>query len=326
MKESCSLPIVAPEFVCFDYFTCANAIVRANTNGHQRLVMSTQYINCYYRESSGNHKFVISMFDPWCEKQGLMQNQTINFLKEVYQDNEEELISTIKKSLLGGCYLFGYCNRKYVDMNAKNAPALFHYVATGFDDATREFTIYGLDHGERFVCRQVGYQTLVEAILDTDKPSVVFTMWRYNKSFTPTLQKPTIAAELKHYVSSTHSQDAGDKVFGLNAMTCLSNHFLETAKQKEPLNEAYLQQFAVHKRYMYDRIDYLAEDGILDPKWRDEAAAVRELGDELLCLCKRIHETRDWTSAPKVSKGILRTVEIESVYLPNVLKELPLSQ
>ena len=113
MKKKYLLPFEMPDFVCYHASTYANSIIKANTKDNIYIALLSKYINCYYKEQSTKHKFVISVYDHWCTRQKIMQNQSVNLLKETYQKTNINIVSMIKKSLLNDLYINGQCNRKF---------------------------------------------------------------------------------------------------------------------------------------------------------------------------------------------------------------------
>ncbi len=324
MKKRYSLPIEAPQFICYNYLVCSNAIVRAVVKEKAPILLCSKYINCYYKEESTKHKFIIAIFDHWFTLQKIMQYQLIDLFKETYQKKKFDLVLTIKKCLLFDSYIFGQCNFAYIAPGLCHDVKWFNYVITGFDDTAKEFTIYGVDSTENFSCYHVKYQTFIEALFDTPKSNITFTMWRYNKDISITLDLPNTIFELEDYTNSTNRRKhyTADKVYGLNAIQKLSEHFYETAQNGLELNEFYLHKFLMHKSYMKDRMECLASHDVIDQKWIAHAEQVSQIGEKVYNFGKSFNDSHDQSFIAKLVEMIADTIRSETDYLPKVLEEL----
>ena len=324
MKKKFFLPIDSPEFICNHQLMFSNAILKAIAQEKTQILMCSKYINCYFRKDSVKNRFIILMYDHWCTAQGFMQYQLIDFLKETYQKEKRNLVLTLKKCLLDGAYVFGQCNRAYIEEDVGTDAPLFDYVITGFDDLAHEFTVYGIDSSENFSCYQVNDQKFVEALFHTPSAKIALTMWRHNQDAEILFDLPNIIFELEDYIHSVNNRNQykADKFYGLNAMKELSRHFYETAQSDCDLNESYLRKFLVHKAYMRDRIACLASNGIIGEEWLTPADQVAKLGAEIFELGRNFNSLHDQTLIEKLVEMIAETTGLEADYLPKVLEEL----
>lgn len=324
MKKRRCLTVCDPEFICYPHTTYANAVIRHVAGDRADILTCSKYINCYFCENSVNHKMRISVFDHWCTAQDLMHQQFIDISKELCKKRKTDLVLMIKKCLRHDNYVLGQCNRAYIEEQAdRNAP-MFDFMVVGLDDIAHEFTLYGLDSEERFSCYRVDYQRFVEALFDTPRLNITFTLWWHFKGAKIALDLPNIIFELEDYVNSTHRRVyyTKDKTYGLAAMREWAKSFYRTAQSGAPLKEAYLNQFSVHKSYMKKRIAILASNGIVDPKWIEVADRVAQMGNDVLQLGRAFCETRDMTLIDRLVGLMEDTVRIETDYLPHVLEEL----
>lgn len=324
MKKKHFLPICQPDFVCHYIPTCSNAILKANAVEKEQILLCSKYINCYYEKTSIKHKIVISIFDHWCVTQKFIQNQFINLFKETYQKDKNKLVLKIKKCLLNDSYVLGKCKRTYVEDNIDNNKSLFYYVITGFNDITHEFTMYGIDSLNKFSCFRIAYQRFVEAFFDTSEQNIIITMRRCNKDMTISFDIPNIIFELEDYINSTNrrNQCINDNVYGLNAFKELCLCFYDVGQNGFALDELDLYNFSVHKIYMRNRTECLASYGIIDEKWVEQAEQVSKMGTEVLELGKFFNNTYEQSAIERLVEIMSEIIEIESNYLPCVLKEL----
>lgn len=325
MKKRYFLPMKAPQFVGYSRPTAANAIVLANAGENTRVLLCSKHINCHYQPVFLKQKFSISIFDYWCMRQDFLRRQSIRFLKETYLKENTNLILVIKKCLLFNAYVFGDCNRKYIEQDYEGDQQIFSFVITGFDDISHEFTIYGLTYlWDEYKCFKVDYQKFINALFDTPKESIQLELWHCNKEASISLDLPCIIGELGNYINSANSKKEyiGEKVYGLKAIFELSRHFAETAKKGEDLCKVYFDQFAVHKYFMKDRVEYLAESGIINPKWLVEAETAEKLGQSVQKLGATYNLTRESALVDQMCEQINTTIEMERSYLPKMLEEL----
>lgn len=324
MKRKLLLPIDTPDFTCYNHMSCANGIIKALAKDKFNILMCSKYINCYYKESSANHKLCISFFDWWYTVQNFMQEQIINLLKEVYQKRKTDILLMVKKCLIDGNYVLGKCNRAYLGNNVNGDKHLFDFVIVGFDDIEHNFILYGLDSLDKFSCYHINYQNFVESLFDTNIQKIVFNMWRHNENAHISLDFQNMIFEFEDYVNSANRrlQYTNDKFYGLKAMEELSRHFYKTAKHELTLRDAYLNQFFIHKWYMKQRIEYLSSIGIIGEEWNSIANQVYQMGKDVLNLGRTFNTSNNMSMADKIIQIIEETITKETDYLPHIIEGL----
>ena len=322
MKKKSSLPVVEPDFICYHHITCSNAILRANLNEEVLNILCSKYINCFFKKESLKHKFVISMYDPWCTVQGLIQTQSLNFLKEVYEREKTNFILLLKKCLLQNLYVFGQCNRTYIEKQEENTTSIYNFMVTGYDDILQEFEIYGLNSSDNFVRNKINYQLFNEALLSTPKQNIWFTLRNFCDRNINSIDWANTAFELEDYINSTNRRYhyKADKIYGLKSYEILAKHFEECASTGELFSMQYLLKIKMHKLYMRDRIAFFITNDVLNNKYLSLAEKVKDIGDEVLNIGEKYNETLDNTYAKLLIRYINMANEIENEYLPYVLK------
>ncbi len=321
MKKAHYLPFYEPQFVCYNHLMCANAIIKANVKEKLPILMTSKYINCYYKEDSINHKFVISIYDHWCTAQKIMQNQSVNLLKEVYQSQNIDMILMIKKMLCNNSYVFGQCNRIYIEPNSHEEDPPFNFVISGFDDSKRVFIIHGLDMMEHFLCVECDYLKFVNSLFDTFKPNIAFTLWHYNTDVLIDFDLPNIIFELEDYVDSGNRRNhyIYDKVYGIKAIEKLADHIRENAEHN---NYFYLKKLLLHKTYMKERIECLIKYNFIECRWMKEAEDAEKNIQDALYKLSLFYDSQNFSLIDQISSLIIHTNEIEKNYLPIVLENL----
>lgn len=324
MKKKLLLPIAHPDFTCYNYLTWSNAIIKANTKEKNKILIASKYINCYYREASTKHKFVLSCYDHWYTQRGVVQYQVMELLKEAYQKTNLDLTSFLKKCLLSHSYVFGQCSWCYVEKKVEDREARLFYALVGFDDALQQFILYGIDSEERFSCFYVDYKSFAEAHFATASLKINFTLWRPLPDVEVELDIPNLILEMEDYLHSSnrHKNQPADAVYGFLAMTELTKHCLQLSKQQLPIPDSYLQKFMMHKVYMKNRMEQLVLSKGLDPIWLKDAERVADMGKQVLDLAAQYNATKDPRLGKRIAELMTDTVTAEADYLPKMLREL----
>ena len=324
MKKRFELPIEPPQFICYNHITCANAIIRANIFDNIDKLFCSKYINCYFKESSTKHKFIISIYDNWCTTQKVMQYQLINLSKDIFLSENINVVLMIKKCLLFGSYVFGQCSYNCLVGNGGVDYSLFNYVITGYDDIAHEFTMYGVDNLDNYLCHKIGYEDFINSLYSTNKQNISFSMWRHNKNAEVVIDLQNIIFELEDYINSENRRKhyVEDKIYGLASLKKLGEFFLECAKNKESLSEQYLRKIAIHKYYMKERIRYFVERKLIKKDWLSYSELVEVYGQQILDLGIKYNQIFDTTIVDELTTIIFGIIDIEQNYLTKVLYEL----
>ena len=324
MKKRFELPIEQPQFICYNHITCANAIIRANMLENIDELFCSKYINCYFKESSTKHKFIISVYDNWCTTQKVMQYQLINLSKNIFLSENINVTLMIKKCLLFGSYVFGQCSYNCLmgDHGADNS--LFNYVITGYDDITHKFTMYGVDNSDNYLCHKIRYEDFINSLYDTNKQNISFSMQQYNKDTEVAIDIQNVIFDLEDYINSRnrHKHYVEDKIYGLASLKKLGEFFLESTKNKALLPEQYLRKIAIHKYYMRERIRCLIKHDLIKEDWLSYAELVEVYGQQILDLGVRYNYILDTTIIDELNNIISEIINIEQKYLPKVAYEL----
>ena len=324
MKKKHILPIECPDFTCHNYLTWSNAIVKANAKRQAKTLLSSRYINCLYDETSTNHKFVINVYDHWCVNQKFMQYQTMELLKETYQKAKIDFVTLLKKCLLNHSYVFSCCTWQYIEKDIEDPSLYLWYALVGYDDESQEFLLYGIDRDEQFSCFRVNYQTFADANFATSSLKIYLTLWRPNPDAKIALDIPNMILDLEDYIRSSNRRGnaPADAVYGFKAIDALCRHLCELSEEKLPLPHAYLQKFMMHKIYMQNRIEELAQAQKIDPIHLEQARQNADRGKQAFDLGNQYNEIKDQTLAKGIIDLMLDSVKAEADYLPKILLEL----
>jgi len=323
VKKIVSLPMVEPQFICYRHLSFSNAIIRANAKEDSRGLLSTKYINCCFKASSNDHKFILLVSDHWCIKEKTMEYQLINLLKNTYAQLNIDLVRLMKKCLLDGCYVFGQCNPCYLGLGDQNGD-VFHFLVTGYNDCTNTFTVYGIDFSEKLECYLTEYQKLKDAIFDLPKDNIAFSLWRYHPGNEYSVDTERLTAELQDYLNSISRTDrtSDGNIYGISAISALQNYFCECIENGECLNEAYLHKLMMHKCFMRERVELLAEHGLVSLDTASTAHVVEQLGKTIYEVGRQYNHSKERTLIPKLISCFEQSMMLEHDYLPHVLHQL----
>lgn len=324
MKRSFFLPFTSPRFICYDHLVCANAIITANAKEKASILMCSKYINCYYKENSINHKFVISMFDHWCTTQKIMHNQSINLLKEVYCRQNIEILLLIKKFIYSRNYVLGQCNRVYIESNCNENSPFFNYVISAYDDNAHTFLIHGLNSSKEFISINIDYNQFVDSLFDTIKPSISFSLWQYSDDANIVFDYQNIVFELEDFLNSTNRriQYTEDKIYGLSAIKKLAQYLFTTGTQNNYLETFYLNKLLAHKNYMRQRMECLSKHNIITNESLLPSKIVESSIKSICDDANRFNSNKDSSTLTNIVANINHTVTLERNYLTSVLTQL----
>ncbi|MBO5968545.1 MAG: hypothetical protein J6S14_08625 [Clostridia bacterium] len=322
MKSRYSLPLKTPSFVSYEEYAVASALLEGNLKESSPF-LALQYINCFYNAASGSHKFVIMPFDHWGRAKNIMQDQAMDVYKEYYRLPKNNLVTILKRMIASNLYIIGKCNRSYVEPNVfRNAPP-FYFIVSAYDDFTNEFTIHGVDSSEIFLSVQIRYEKFVEALFDTNPPSIYFVLWRYNKEVCIEFDWQTIISDLEDYIHSVSRRVNNSKfVYGFEAIEALAEHFKETAINEKKVKESYLQEFYAFKSYMRRRIQCFIDHQIVDPQWLKYAQDIEKIARQIMEEGILFNKIGDFSLVESMMVNFSKIIKTEQEYLPFVLKKL----
>ena len=324
MKKKHSLPIEMTPYLCDERLVFSHAILRSVSKEYLKVLLCMEYINCYFREDELREEFNIAMHDPWFTRQGIMEHQAVNLLKETYQKGNMNLISIIKKSLLYDSYVLGQCNRSCVEAGNGVDPSWMYYAITGFNEVHHEFTVCGLDSSHRFRCWSVDMERFIEALYDTPFSHITLDLWKYHYDASITFVIDDIIFSLEDYLNSENrlKQNKWHKIYGLAAIDALCESLQKHFEDEKAINLSYLELFALHKSYMRERIEHLISIELLNGNFLARAEAVEKLAQEVREWGELVNRTHGKDALRELVDRISQTVSIEREYLTAALYDL----
>lgn len=303
-----------PVTSCYHYIAFPCSVIQANAGDQTEKWLCSKYINCYFKPSSREHKFIISIMDGWSASDAINIYQQINFSKEMFGTLKLDPILIIKKALLYGCYPTGSCSRQILFPTPENTDELLYdHVISGFDDINKRLFMHGFSKGvyQHF---DVPYETYVRSLIENQKRNITFHLWKYNPNADYTLNFSKIAADLNDYITSRNSkpQYQGPRSFGLQAC---SDFGMFVNQEFHQIDSLCVKSFLEHKHCMLIRMQYLFKEGVVKQAAVAAAESVSQLSEQV----KKFYESG---MGDQMSKLIMKTVAIEKNYLPGVLADI----
>ena len=253
-----------------------------------------------------------------------MHNQSINLFKEIYYKQNINIILLIKKFICSNNYVFGQCNRAYIESNCDDYSQFFNYVISAYDDINHTFLIHGLNSNEEFVSINIDYDQFVASLFNTIKPNISFSLWQYNYEAKIVIDCKNIVFELEDYLNSSNrrNQYTEDKIYGLSAINKLAQHIFTTATQNDYIDTSYLNKLLAHKIYMRQRIECLNKHNIIDDKGLLPSRIVESSIKTVCEGADTFNNSKDSSTLTNIVTSIDHTITLERDYLTSVLTQL----
>lgn len=326
MKKIFTLPFDEnPESCCYPYICFPHAIICAQTSTDEyNKWLCGKYINCYYKDKSNGHKFIISVYDNWSGGKKIMIYQCINFSKEIMKKMKVNIPLTIKKLLLNGIYPYGKCRESYIVRSDPSDTGLTDYIITGYNDIKKVFIIRLFDKNKELIKREVYYEEYVSALYDNANRNIQIHAWKYNDRAEYSLNFSEIINDLEDYIHSRNSkpQYPDNRTFGLQAIEDLKNYFLLQSETGANIDERYLRGYYEHKYFMEQRIKYLCSLNILPSELLECAENVSLMAQQVMNEGKNYNVSQDGAAAKELLRLTAESIEIERNYLPEVSASL----
>ena len=269
----CTSPIVRENFLAMEY-----SVFEAYERD-----LTPALCNYYINIVSGQDKRVQFSHlheDKWLVKEKIMHQHHMTWHREMFEDNQYELISIIQKLIAGGYYLTGNYNAFYI--KAKPAYQCYDtntvYLIYGYSQKTRVFYAIGKTSGSTFVPYEIEYDEYIQAVFNREDGLFNLNFLKFNDDCAVKADIKKVYKGIYDYLHSKRKEDgpvpegeAKNYRYGLNCyrdfLKSLTNQH-EYRCYIEPVSYAVLLE---HHILMQKRIDYLISAGIVDDK---------KLGDE----------------------------------------------
>lgn len=228
----CTSPIVRENFLAIEY-SVFQAYEKDLTP-----VLCNYYINIV----SGQDKRVQFSHlheDKWLVKEKIMHQHHMTWHREMFEDNQDELISIIQKLIAGGYYLTGNYNAFYI--KAKPAYQCYEtntvYLIYGFNQKTQLFYAIGKTSNSTFEPYEIGYDEYIQAVFNRENGLFNLNFLKFNDDCAVKADIKKVYNGIYDYLHSKRKEDgpipegeAKNYRYGLN---CYRDFLKSLANQHE---------------------------------------------------------------------------------------------
>lgn len=312
-----------PITCCYPYITFPYSIINGNISQLSGFWLCNEYINCIYRESLSNNRFVITENDSWFRDKKYIDFEMMKILKSMPDKLGIDLKYIFKKAMDAGRYPNGHCSGRIIfDDGDVDSSSRFEYILTGYDDCKNIFFMRGFKSG-KLIYKEIDCDRFVNALYIKSEINIIVYMWKYNSDIYFSVNTDQIKSELNGYINSRASVGISQPnvIYGINAIKKLVNYFLFDKSEDFMRNERYLRNLKEHKTLMYKRIKFMFEQEIImNKKLIDDYREIIYFADDVLkCgidYCREEREDIKEQFTEKINTMLYREREI----LQNILQ------
>lgn len=321
----CTTPIVRENFLAMEY-----SVFEAYERD-----LTPVLCNYYSNIVSGQDKRVQFSHlheDKWLVKAKIMHQHHMTWHREMFEDNQDELISIIQKLIAGGYYLTGNYNAFYI--KAKPAYQCYEtntvYLIYGFNQKTQLFYAIGKTSNSTFEPYEIGYDEYIQAVFNREDGLFNLNFLKFNDDCAIKADIKKVYNGIYDYLHSKRKEDgpipegeAKNYRYGLNCyrdfLKSLTNQH-EYRRYIEPVSYAVLLE---HHVLMQKRIDYLISAGIVDnKKLGDEHRQIVEQAKRIYSYCLEYNKSFDSQLIKQIYAGVVLIIDEEQQLLNRLLEFL----
>lgn len=321
----CTTPIVRENFLAMEY-SVFQAYERDLTP-----VLCNYYINIVSAQDK-RVQFSHLHEDKWLVKEKIMHQHHMTWHREMFEDNQDELINIIQKLIANGYYLIGNYNSFYI--KAKPAYQCYEtntvYLIYGFNQKTRIFYAIGKTSSNTFEPYEIGYDEYMQAVFNRENGLFNLNFLKFNDDCVIKADIKKIHNGIYDYVNSKRKEDGpvpeGEAKNYRYGMNCYRDFLKSLAIQHEyrcyiePVSYAV---FLEHHILMQKRIDYLISAGIVDEKEiGSEYHRIVEQSKCIYSLCLQYNTSFDPELIRQIYNGVSTIIDNEQQLLNRLLERL----
>lgn len=261
-----------------------------------------KYINCYFSQSP-EFKFDVFAEDKLFVKDGVLEAVGFTIDTKSFVDilgyTEKDFIDMVRNVLLGGAYVWGIHNEKYIKCKKsyQKKDYLHGYMLHGFDDDKQAFlcATYGYDYNDKFVHNKyaefwISYSEFYNSVFQLTYPKLSFRGMRLNGDFQFQINLSEIFNSISDYLSSTsrakNEQKEGKIIFGITAWERLISYL----KTVDKIDIRFVKIFKEHHDLMCLRLEYLCQNGIIDKHFFEDYKIVTQLSETAYYLALKYNQ------------------------------------
>ena len=278
-----------------------------------------KFINCFFDESSANHKFNFYTFDSWGEKDGVNSSQTIRLDKKMFKELSIDIIKTVKCLLDNGYYVHGSYNEKYIREKKpyEKYDYMHDYILIGYEEDGILYSV-GYTKYDRYEEFIISFDEYLDSLINSTNTYIDINTCKYHEEGNFSFNKSGFIQELSDYLSSNIPFSAyANKIYGLKAMEALKDFVVSNDFK---IDVRYIRAFMEHKLLMYLRISYV---------YRNSSSAIVDKYQKAVDEAKKIHLLSLKFNITK-NKEILKIIEnsfnlilqLEKQLLPLIITDI----
>ena len=321
----CTTPMVRGNFLALEY-SVFEAYERDLTP-----VLCNYYINIVSRQDK-HVQFSHLHEDKWLVKEKIMHQHHMTWHREMFEDNQDELINIIQKLIANGYYLTGNYNAFYI----KTKPAYqcydtnTVYLIYGYNQKARFFYAIGKTSNSTFEPYEIGYDEYIPAVFNRESGLFNLNFLKFNDDCVIKADIKKVHNGIYDYLHSKRKEDGPvlegetrNYRYGLNCyrdfLKSLTNQH-EYRCYIEPVSYAV---FLEHHILMQKRIDYLISAEIIDDKeLGDEYRRIVEHSKRIYSSCLQYNISFHPQLIKQIYAGVALIIDEEDQLLNRLLKML----
>lgn len=234
-----------------------------------------KYINCCFTESP-EFKFDVYERDKFFTQDGILNTVNLSIdcesLTNVLKYTEKDFIDMVKNIILGGSYVWGIHNEKYIGIKIyyQKEDHMHGYMLHGFDDDKQAFLCATYGKSDNYYENQkysefwIDYSEYYRSVFQLAFPKLSFRSMRFNKNYRFQINLLEIYNGISNYLNSTSNDTISPKdekmLFGISAWRRLILYLKDAAI----IDIRFTKIFKEHHSLMYDRLKYLCKLNIVD--------------------------------------------------------------
>ena len=284
-----------------------------------------KYINCS-QKSSPRVGFNVYATDRFFIGDQIIEQIEIylpaSSFKKTLNITEQIFIEQIKKALSKGLYIQGNFNERYISsMLAYQKRDFAHeYLLYGFNDEANGFYAAGYTANDRYEEYLVPYSEYYASIFQPHFKTLPLRLMHFNKEKTFKTNYSVVVRDLKHYLESTAFKAEKDegRTFGLSAWEKL----VEDVSAAEQIDIRFTKIFMEHHKLMNMRLEYFAEQKIIDSELYQQYGQVKTTSNQAYMLSLKYNLTNNLISKNHCVELIRSIIETDKAILPRVVSQI----
>lgn len=287
--------------------------------------LAHKYINCCYQEKS------ITAFDFYAKDKLFIYDKVLEVTEnhisipqwiDLYNWSVESFTAYIKDLFNKNMYLRGTYNEKYNSaMAAYQKNDFCHdYLLFGYNDEEEIFYGAGYTKNRRYEEYKIPYSEFYDCIFQSKFNYLWFRIIRLNPSAKFVTNYSVVARDLTYYLNSTAFEPPfnDNTIYGISVWDILINYL----KNTEYIDIRFTKIFMEHHKLMNMRLNYFAEQGLLEHNICQQYSAAYVTANKAYLLSIKYNIKPNNTTKNECINLIRSSVETDKNVLPLVISQI----